>query len=268
MPGILSLSRDSVAYVVIVALAVSLACSVVVTAAAVYLKPAQVANAKADRRQNILDVAELMAPGVDINQIFRERIETRVVNLQTGEYTEDIDAAKFDQRDAARDPSMSVNIPAEHDLADIKRRSKYAQVYLVRDEAGAIESIVLPFHGKGLWSTMYGFVAVSPNGGTIQGLKFYEHGETPGLGGEVDNPKWQAQWEGKKIYGEDGEPEIGLIKGAVDQNTKNAQYKIDGLSGATLTSNGVTNMVRYWLSERGFKPYLQRISEQPLSAQG
>lgn len=264
MPGILGLSRNSIAYVVVVALAVCLVCSIVVSAAAVYLKPMQTANAKADRRRNILAVAELMQPGADVNAIFRERIDPRVVDLSTGEYAADIDPASYDQRSAATDPERNVDIPADADAAGIKRRAQYAEVYLVRGQQGALQTVVLPIHGYGLWSTMYGFIAVKPDGNTVSGLNFYEQGETPGLGAKVTSADWQAIWEGKKIYGEDGEVALRVIKGAVGPDTADAQYKVDGLSGATLTSRGVSGTLAYWFSERGFKPYLKNLAADKL----
>lgn len=267
MPGLLGMSRDGTAYVVFVALAVCLVCSVLVSAAAVYLKPLQVANKLADRQRNVLEVTGLMGPGVDVKKVFDERIQTKIVDLNTGEYADNIDPAEFDQREASRDPKMSIKVPANQDIASIKRRSNYAEVYLVNDKRGDLQSIVLPVHGYGLWSTMYGFLALKPDGNTIVGLKYYEEGETPGLGGEVENPKWLALWPGKKVYGADGKPEIHVIKGSVSKQTPSREYKVDGLSGATLTSRGVSHMLTYWLGERGFQKYLDHIRQQPL-AQG
>lgn len=266
MPGLLTFSRDGVGYIVVFALAVCLVCSVFVAASAVYLKPLQVANAQIDKRRNILQVAELYQPGDDVNEVFNQRLEPRIVNLETGEFVEDIDPAEYDQREAARDPEMSVNVPRRQDIAGIKRRAKYAEVYLARDENGQLSAIILPVHGYGLWSTMYGFLALEPDANTVIGLKFYEHGETPGLGGEVENPKWRALWDGKKVYGEDGEVQLSVIKGAVGPDTPQKEHKVDGLSGATLTSRGVSNMIHYWLGESGFEPFLKRIREQSESA--
>jgi Na+-transporting NADH:ubiquinone oxidoreductase subunit C len=266
MPGLMTFSRDAMSYIVVFALAVCLACSVVVASSAVYLKPLQVANAKADKRRNILEVAGLYAPGMDVNAAYNERIEARVVNLETGEYAEDVDPASFDQRQAARDPQRNVDIPRDRDIAGIKRRARHAEVYLVRDERGRVSTLILPVHGYGLWSTMYGLLALEPDGTTVRGIKFYEHGETPGLGGEIDNPRWRSVWPGKKVYGEKGEVRLSVVKGRVDPGAPNAEYRIDGLAGATLTSRGVSNTIEYWLGENAFKPFLERIREQSDSA--
>lgn len=263
------MSRDGVAYIVVVALAVCLVCSILVASAATFLKPMQTVNAKADRRSNILEVAGLPSgPDVDVNQVFTDRIDTRVVDLSTGRYAEDLNAKNFDQRAAASDPDKSIKIARGDDIADIKRRSKYAEVYLVKDEQGGLKTIVLPIHGYGLWSTMYGFLALKPDANTVEGIKYYEQGETPGLGGEVENPRWRAKWDGKKVYGDDGGVQLSVIKGSVGSNTPNADYKVDGLSGATLTSRGVSNTIHYWLGANGFEPFLDNLRSGKLSADG
>jgi Na+-transporting NADH:ubiquinone oxidoreductase subunit C len=112
--------------------------------------------------------------------------------------------------------------------------------------------------GAGLWSTLHGFLALENDLNTVAGLGFFEHGETPGLGGEVDNPNWKALWPGKKVYDE-GDAKIQLIKGSVDANTAEAEHKVDGLSGATLTSRGVTNLLQFWMGENGYKPFLSNL---------
>ena len=269
MPGIISFSRDGVGYIMFIALSVCLVCSVLVASAATFLKPMQTINAKADRRSNILEIAGLPSgPDVNVNQVFADRIETRVVDLSSGTFAENLDAQNFDQREAASDPEQSIDIQRQDDIADIKRRAKFAEVYLVRNEQGGLTTIVLPIHGYGLWSTMYGFLALEPDANTVVGIKYYEHGETPGLGGEVENPRWRANWDGKKVYGESGDVRLSVIKGSVDANTSDPQYKVDGLSGATLTSRGVSNMIHYWLGANGFEPFLSNVRSGQLAAEG
>ena len=120
----------------------------------------------------------------------------------------------------------------------------------------------MPIHGKGLWSTLYGFVSVSSDGNTIKGLGYYDHRETPGLGGEVDNPKWKASWNGKQINDNEGNLQIEVIKGKVDLARDEALHQVDGLSGATITGRGVSHMVQFWLGEHGFKKYFERIKDK------
>jgi len=257
---ILALPNDDTRKIVFVALMLCLVCSLVVSAAAVYLRPLQEANRALDRKKNILDVAGLLTPGIDIEQRFAEQIESRIVNLATGEFNHQIDPDHYDQRAAARDPELSAAIPKADDTAGIGRRAQYASVYIVRD-GDDLAQLVLPIHGYGLWSTMYGFLSLENDLQTVASIKFYDHGETPGLGGEIDNLAWQAKWVGKKIYDESGAPRLRVVKGSIDVGAADAEYQIDGISGSTLTGIGVSNMIEYWLGENGFREFLNRIHE-------
>ena len=227
----------------------------VVSTAAVVLKPAQEANRSLDRRRNILEAAGMLRPGVSVDQQFSV-IEERFVDLRSGRFTDAVSAG-YDQRAAAREPGASRAVPGPEDRAKIGRRAHIAQIYLVRG-AGAYEKIILPVHGYGLWSTLYGFLALEADANTVAGLGFYEHKETPGLGGEVDNPRWKALWPGKQVY-RDGAVALRLLKGAVDPASAQAAWQVDGLSGATLTSRGVTNLIAYWLGDEGFAPFLTNL---------
>lgn len=249
-------SKDGIGKVIGVALALCVVCSVVVSTAAVQLKPAQEINKTRDLKRNILQAAGLYDASQSVESQF-DSISTRVVDLRTGRFTDEVDPTSFDQRSASKDPSNSAELDDEQDVAKISRREHYSLVYLV-ENSGAIEKIILPVRGYGLWSTLYGFVALESDANTVVGLGFYEHGETPGLGGEVDNPRWKAFWPGKQVY-RDGEVEIALAKGAVDPASTDAPWRVDGLSGATLTSRGVTNLVQFWLGEDGFQPFLANL---------
>lgn len=263
------LPKDSVPRTLLVAVSVSLVCSVLVATAAVSLRPLQEQNKLLNKQKNILSVAGLLQEGRPIEEAFAD-IEVRVVDLETGDYVSGIDADRFDQYEAVRDPDLAVTIAASDDLAGIRRRARYASVYLVRDESG-LTKIILPVNGYGLWSTMYGFVAVERDANTVAGLQFYQHAETPGLGSEIDNPKWLRKWQGKMIYDQQGNPQIEVIRGNVREDGdwsgatrtgEGPQYQVDGIAGATLTGNGVTNMMRYWFGPDGFGPYMRRIWEQ------
>ena len=254
----MSANKESVGKTLLVAFLVCVVCGVVVATAAVSLRPVQSKNQLLDKRMNILQAAGLYQPGVDVNTVFKS-IERRFVDIDTGEYVEMPES--YDQRKAAKDPQRSERLSGKEDIAGIKSQADVAEVFLARGDDGDLSRIILPVHGYGLWSTLYGFLALEPDANTVSGLGFYEHGETPGLGGEVDNPKWKALWEGKKLYGEQGEVEIQVVKGAVDSKTPNAEHKVDGLAGATLTSNGVSNLLRFWVGENGFGPYLKRMQQ-------
>lgn len=242
-------SRDSIANTLLVAIGLSFVCSILVATTAVVLKPVQQRNEDEFRQRIILEVAGLMQPDVSIETLF-EAIETRMVEIDSGEYVADLNAA---------DTALSVPIPAESDIANIRQRAVYSPVYLVR-EGGQLQQIILPVHGSGLWSTMYGYLSVGTDGNTVNGLRFYSHAETPGLGDQVDKPEWRAQWIGKQLYDDNGIARIEVVRG-VSQD-RNSRYEIDGLSGATLTGRGVSQLVRFWVGPQGFGPYLQKIQSQ------
>ena len=260
-------NNNSIKKTIIVALSLCLVCSIFVAGAAVGLKPIQKENRDLDRKRNILAAAQMLDSSQSVDEVFAT-IEKRLVNVEAGRFaTEEemkqdgVSVDTYVQQDAAKDPDLSESLKGGNDPASIKRRAKYAVVYLVEDE-NAKARIILPVHGYGLWSTMYGFVALEDDYSTIVGFGFYQQAETPGLGGEVDNPNWKALWEGKEVYNENGEPVIRLVKGSVNPNEPDAEHKVDGLSGATLTSRGVTNLVQYWFGDESFGPFLAKLRNE------
>ena len=175
------------------------------------------------------------------------------MDLATGDYVDGI--TNFDAKAAAKDPAQSIQIAQADDRANIKVRAKYAEVYLVKDENGKVVQAVLPMYGNGLWSIMYGLVAVQSDANTINGITYYEQGETAGLGGEIANPVWQKHFVGKKLFDEQGNVALTVGKGA----SANKEHGIDGLSGATLTSKGVDGSFKYWFGQNGFGPFLAKF---------
>ncbi len=250
-------NRDGIGNTLRVAIAVSLFCSVLVSAAAVILKPQQQRNEDLYRQTIVLEVAGIYEAGGDVEAQF-SAIDTRLVDLRTGDYVRDIDPYSFDPLEAANNPELSVNVPAELDIAGVRRRAIYAPVYLVRNQ-GKVTQIVLPVYGSGLWSTMYGYLSLEPDGNTIRGLRFYDHGETPGLGDQIDKPDWRAQWSGKVLSDESGALRIEIVRGKVLAGD-GAVHQVDGLAGATLTGRGVTHLLQYWMGPHGFGPYLQKLA--------
>ena len=249
-------NKESIGYVFTVAFAVCLVCAVVVSLSAVALRPIQVENKQRNFKASILSAAGISDPSKSVDELFKQ-IEPRLVDLKTGKFSDAYDVDTFDPVKATTDPAMSEKLPASEDLAGIKRLEKYSEVYLIHNASGALEKIVLPIRGYGLWSTMWGFIALEGDLNTIAGLGFYQQGETPGLGGEVDNPNWKAQWPGKKLNDDSGKLAIEVTKGgAADPNSP---YQVDGLSGATLTTKGVDHLVHFWLGDHGFEPFLKNL---------
>lgn len=255
------LSKESVK-TLLVALVLCLVCSVLVSAFAVALKPVQTKNKLLDRNKNILAAAGLFEEGKLTNRQIDELFNSftvKLVNLETGKYATEDELAKdgikvetYEQRAAAKNPKLSKSLYGD-DPAGILRQEKYAKVYLLEKD-GVLDLIVLPVHGYGLWGTLYGFLALSGDLNTIKGLGFYEHKETPGLGAQVDNPVWKALWPGKTMFREDGSVNITVVKGKAKNDAE-----IDGLSGASLTTRGVNNLIHFWLGERGFASFIKNL---------
>ena len=260
--------KETTGKTLLVAFVLCIVCSVIVAGAAVSLKPIQSSNKALDRKTNILAAAGMLPGGehsrAEVEELFGH-FEVRLVDLDTGTYATEqdlarpeLDPARYDQVKAAKDAKLSAALDDVEDVASIGRRERFAQVYLIEDQ-GRMEKIVLPIRGYGLWSTLYGFLVLEGDASTVVGLSYYDQKETPGLGGEVDNPKWKALWPGKQVFDAEGAVSIDIVKGSVNQDSPAAVHQVDGLSGATLTSNGVEHMLHFWLGERGFGPYLSRI---------
>lgn len=257
-------NRESIGNILTVAISVCLVSSILVSVAAVGLKPQQDANRLLNERQNILTAAGILDPGArtdnegrGINELF-ERFDVRVVDLRTGEYADHIDPEDFDQLRSARQPDTSQRLADADDPATLRRLENYGRVFLIRGEAGEIERAVLPVRGMGLWGTMFGYLAIEGDIQTASGIAFYQHQETPGLGGEIENPRWRAQWEGLKLF-DDSSPAVELVKSRAPEGSDARQHQVDMLAGATLTSRGVENLVNFWLSDMGYGPYLEKL---------
>ena len=160
------------------------------------------------------------------------------------------------------------------DLSDQESEAKYAEVVL-KDEAFNLNSAdykagnykiyecqvngekkyVVPVYGMGLWGAIWGYVAVNEDGNTVYGAYFNHDSETAGLGAEIkDSKAWQDKFIGKKIYGADGNPALKVLKSS---EVKNPESEVDGITGATLTSNGVSDML-----QDGFKKYKTLLSHE------
>lgn len=254
------MANDTIKKTLTVAVLLCIVCSVLVSTAAIKLKPLQEKNKALSTKKNILQAAGLMEEGKNVDQLFK-KIQVKIVDLASGEFDDSIDAAKYDQKAAAKDPARSIQIASDQNIAKIGRRAKKAPVFLVQEE-GKLKTIILPIHGKGLWSTMYAFLALEGDANTVKGFTFYDQGETPGLGGEVENPLWKQQWVGKKMFDKDWNLAVEILKGKVNPRNPEAIHQADGLSGATLTTVGVNNLMHYWLSDNGFGKFLSRIRNQ------
>ncbi|WP_321393905.1 Na(+)-translocating NADH-quinone reductase subunit C [uncultured Desulfuromusa sp.] len=252
------MSNDSIFKTFLVAFLLCVVCSILVCLAAIVRIDKEAYNKQLEIRKTVLAAGgfqQQIDDGGNIDELFTANMELRLVDLETGEYTTAVDAATYDQKEAVNNPELSVKIPADQDLAGIGTRAKYAAVYL--EKSG---DIVLPIRGAGMWGPMYGYIAIAADGTTVKGFTFYQHAETPGLGAEVDNPKWKQQWPDKKLYNDSGKLVLKVVKkGEYNPNAADAVNTIDGIAGSTVTGGKVHNIIRYWFGENGYAPFLNKL---------
>ena len=248
-----ALPNDSTLKTILVVLSVCLCASLLVTASAVLLRPAQIANQEREKQARLTEIVAGLPTGDAVGQL-----EARVVDLASGRYDRGIDPQAFDWRQAAADPARSVVLPPERDLAQIKRRAHHAVVYLVHGDEG-LDLVILPVYGRGFGSVLRGFLGLSGDTREVVGLVFHQHNETPGLGALIDDPAWLAQWRGKEVWDLMGRPALAVGAGEVLPGSAEARHQVDGLTGATWTGQGVTNLLQFWLGDDGFGPYLRNI---------
>ncbi len=258
------LEKDSLGNTFLIAVFLCLVCSIVVSSMAVALKPIQKLNKELDQKKNILRAAGMLPTnsnvaedGRSIEELFAEFV-VRAVDLDTGEYVDGVDLASYDPIKAASNSATSKALTPEEDIATLRRRENVSLVFLKVNDSG-VDKLVIPVRGYGLWGTLYGYLALDSDLNTIAGLGFYQHKETPGLGGEVDNNKWKQAWRGVRLYDSAGQPSVRLVRQRADQASDAAAYEVDALSGATFTTRGVENLVNYWTGYDGFGPYIERL---------
>ena len=255
--------RESVARTLLVAAGIAFGCSLIVSSAVYWLRPIQLAVQSVEQNRAVL-VAAGLAP---VSEVLDDReivsrfleLDPQLVDLDAGEFIS-ADAsitARYDYRLAADDPDSRRGIAPEADIASLGSRPRLMPVYLQR-AGDRIERIVLPVYGRGMWSTIHGYIALESDLMTVANAWFYEHGETPGIGDRIQNPNWTVQWVGKNAYNEDGTLVL-RIGGPGDRSTPN---RIDAITGATITVSAVDAFVRYWLGDDAYGPFLDSLRER------
>jgi len=238
---------DTVPRTLLVAAGVALFCSAMVSLAVHYLRPLQVGMQLLDRNRAILEAAELLPTGEVTDRDIVSRyldLDARVVDLDTAWFAGGFDARSYDH--------WRLRDDVEAAGADDGKR--YVPVYLVR-KAGSLEKIVLPVDGSGMWSTIYGYVALREDLNTITGVTFHRHGETPGVGDRIQDETWLATWYGKRIHDEDGVMRFCVTRDAT------GPYEVDLISGASVTAEATGELVRTWLGDAGYGPFLEKLDE-------
>lgn len=253
--------NDSMGKTFGVVIALCLVCSIIVSGAAVGLKERQEANAALAMQSNVLQAA-----GIELNRndnvenVYAQRIQEYRLNLETLELREAGEQALAEAADVENQGEIARRLSGDEDIAGIRELEQRTMFYIAYEEDGeTVKSYVLPIRGAGLWGMMYGLLALQNDGKTIAGLNFYQHSETPGLGGEIQNPRWVSNFVGKTAVDENGNVEITVTK-----NANAERNEVDALSGATITSRGVNDTFRFWLSDRVYGPFLAKLREGEL----
>ena len=229
-------------------------CAAVVSLSASGLKQRQTDNKLLDKQTKILEASGLLEKaGTNIVATYNKFVVAKMIDLDSGEIIAG-DTDVFDERVDSRNTAKSSK--PKNDIAGINRRANHAVVYLVNNEQGQLTTMVLPIVGSGLWDLMFGFVGLEPDLNTVRSVVYSDLKETPGLGAEVLNPKWKALWPGKKMYNDNGEPVIKIVKGGAKAGDI---HGVDALSGATLTSNGVESTLHFWLGNEGYGPFITKF---------
>lgn len=260
------MNRESPRNAVLVVTLTALICSGLVSAAVVMLRPMQLNHQMLERSRNIMQLTGLLPADRrledgELLELYKT-IDHRIVDIDAAAFNGAIDPAAFSMSRADNDPELSVGISSGDDLANLGRRSRYAPVHIVW-KGDQFDRIILPVRGSGMWSTLRGYIALESDLNTIAGMTFYEQNETPGLGDQITHEHWLAQWQGRRVYDDQGNPRFRVAEGAVEPGSATADYEIDGLTGATVTGNAVNGMVHYWFGPHGYRNFLLALRNQP-----
>ena len=250
------MDKNSNSYLVVFAVVICVVCSGALALTFNGLQPLIEANQAFDKQKNVLKAVGYWDPSKaadaamareDLEQMFVDNIE-RIVIRKTADGVEEVG-------DSMSDREIADALKAAEFERDFRNR-EYLELYRARRDGET--RYVLPTLAYGLWSWMYGFLAVNEDGTEVVGITYYQDGETPGLGAEINNPGWQAQWPRKQLYDASGAlVSVTVKKGRVSQDVpKEVAHYVDGLSGATITSNGVTKYLKWNLE--AFEPFFRK----------
>jgi len=248
----MSKQKDSIFKTFLVAFLTCAVCSVFVASAAVLLKPIQEKNQALFKNKNILVACGLVDKNQSLSATQCEELlkSVKIVKVDLSLGVEVADEAQ--EAELAKQTVKTAGTPYKVGIAS---RDRVGLVYIATNPETKETRVVLPVVGKGLWSVLKGFIALdAADMNTVKCLLFYEQGETAGLGGEIENPLWTAKWVGKKAFNGDL-PAVKVVKGS-----GNGDFEVDGISGATLTGNGVTGTIDYWLA--AYRPFLTKLAAE------
>ncbi|GIU35907.1 Na(+)-translocating NADH-quinone reductase subunit C [Shewanella schlegeliana] len=251
----MALKKDSFMGTMIFTVTLCLLCSFMITGTAEVLKERKLVKKRDELMRNVLLAADVDLSGdKDFRVIFEKDVKPLLVSLDTGDVDSNANVMDFDPRMAAINPDTSSK--PKKDTAKIKSRADQVRVFKVFDDNGKLRSIVVPIYGKGLWSMIYGFVALKPDLNTIENIVVYEHGETPGIGDFLNDPEWTSKWHNKQIFDEKGKVAFKVVKGGAKEGDV---HGVDAVSGATMTGRGLQRAVQFWFGNEGFETFFQKL---------
>jgi len=260
------MNNDSPQKALLVVFLVALVCSILVSVASVTLKPIQQRNQLVERSRNVIALTGLVENGISLStdEILEavDRLDIRVLNIDTGTFADEINPAEFNAHAALNDPERSIAIPSNEDVANLSRRSSYEVIYLVWN-GNEFSRVILPIVGQGMWSTIRGFIALESDLNTIAAVSFYEQAETAGLGDQIQRPDWLAQWQNRKLFDNRGNFRFRTGPGTISPDSPAAAHQVDSLSGATVTSDAVTQIIAYWFGPNGYQIFLDNLKVNP-----
>ena len=184
----------------------------------------------------MIEGSDVGPSGESVEELFAE-FQVRAIDLKTGEFVESVDVATYDPIIAGKDAGISKALSTDDDIATLRRLENTSLAY-IKMENGVLDKLVIPVRGYGLWGTLYGYLALEGNLQTISGLGFYQHKETPGLGGEVDNSKWKKSWQGVSLFAQ-GEPSVRLVKQRSSPGSTEAAYEAVSYTHLTLPTKRI-----------------------------
>ncbi len=260
------MNNESPQKALLVVFSIALVCSILVSVAAVSLRPIQIRNQLVEKSRNIVALSGLVDPGEDFSSdeilIAVTQLDARVIDIDSGEFEDSLDVNEFDPRAAVNDAELGTAIPDDEDSATLGRRSRYEIVHLVWD-GDQLKRVILPIVGQGMWSTLYGFIALEADLNTIAAISFYEQAETAGLGDQITHGSWQSKWQGRELFGSDGSFRFRIAAGPVKDGSAMARHQVDAMTGATVTGTAVTRLVSYWFGPHGYRAFLNNLKNNP-----
>lgn len=254
--------QEGAARTLLIAAGVALACSALVAGTVYLLRPIQNAYQLLDRNRALLQAAGMLAADADDRMVVSAYLDldVRLVDLTSDSMVTTAavpDVRSYDHW------SLTENSPAELRMQEANAapgpppHPRYVPVYVVRKDS-ALQRLILPVHGQGMWSTIHGYLALADDLRTVAALTIYRHGETPGIGDRIEDAQWLRSWSGKQVYADDGSVRIDVVRQAAD-----SAHEVDLISGASVTSKSVASMVRSWMGPQGYGPLLDRLRENP-----